>query len=64
MWDTIVEYFSTLDERPLERMGLLVGGMLLLWIIEGAIPLLTLRYKRQLIAMKCISNCLQLPKLD
>jgi sterol desaturase/sphingolipid hydroxylase (fatty acid hydroxylase superfamily) len=46
MWDTIVDYFSTLEKRPFERMALLVGGMLLLWIVEGAIPLLTLRYKK------------------
>lgn len=46
MWDRIVEYFSTLEQRPLERMGLLVGSMLLFWIIEGAIPLLSLRYKK------------------
>jgi sterol desaturase/sphingolipid hydroxylase (fatty acid hydroxylase superfamily) len=46
MWDRIQEYFSTLEQRPLERMGLLVGSMLLLWVIEGAIPLLSLRYKK------------------
>jgi len=46
MWDRIVEYFATLEERPLERMALLVGGLLLFWIIEGAIPLLPMRYKK------------------
>lgn len=40
------EYFETLDQRPLERLLLLVSGMLLLWLIEGGIPLLTLRYKK------------------
>ncbi|MGB3154769.1 MAG: sterol desaturase family protein, partial [Chitinophagaceae bacterium] len=29
-----------------ERMAILVGGMLFFWIIEGAIPLLPLRYKK------------------
>ena len=46
MWDTIINYFSTLEQRPLERMAILVGGLLVFWIIEGAIPLLPLRYKK------------------
>jgi len=46
MWDSIIEHFSTLEQRPLERMAILVGGLLIFWIIEGAIPLLTLSYKR------------------
>jgi sterol desaturase/sphingolipid hydroxylase (fatty acid hydroxylase superfamily) len=46
MWDQIIAHFSTLEHRPLERMAFLVGGLLLFWIIEGAIPLLPLRYKK------------------
>ena len=46
MWDTIIDYFSTLEKRPLERMAILVGGLLLFWIIEGAIPLVPMRYKK------------------
>jgi sterol desaturase/sphingolipid hydroxylase (fatty acid hydroxylase superfamily) len=46
MWDDIIKYFSTLETRPVERMAFLVGGLLLFWIIEGAIPLLTLKYKK------------------
>ena len=46
MLDTIIDYFSTLEKRPLERMAILVGGLLLFWIIEGAIPLLPMRYKK------------------
>lgn len=46
MWDTIIGYFSTLEKRPLERMAILVGGLLIFWIIEGAIPLLPMRYKK------------------
>jgi len=46
MWDSIIRYFSTLEQRPLERMAFLVGGMLFFWIIEGAIPLLPMRYKK------------------
>jgi sterol desaturase/sphingolipid hydroxylase (fatty acid hydroxylase superfamily) len=47
MWDSIIRYFSTLEQRPLERMAILVGGLLFFWIIEGAIPLLPLRYKKR-----------------
>jgi sterol desaturase/sphingolipid hydroxylase (fatty acid hydroxylase superfamily) len=46
MDNRIIDYFSTLDQRPLERMALLVGGLLFFWIIEGAIPLLPMTYKK------------------
>ncbi|TXJ26982.1 MAG: sterol desaturase family protein [Chitinophagaceae bacterium] len=46
MGDSIIQYFSTLDQRPLERMAILVGGLLIFWIIEGAIPLLPMQYKK------------------
>jgi sterol desaturase/sphingolipid hydroxylase (fatty acid hydroxylase superfamily) len=46
MWDAIIDYFSTLEQRPLERMAILVAGLLIFWIIEGAIPLLPMRYKK------------------
>jgi len=46
MWDNLLQHFQTLEQRPLERMAILVGGLLLFWIIEGAIPLLPLRYKK------------------
>jgi len=46
MWDALIEYFSTLEQRPVERMAFLVGGLLFFWIIEGAIPLLPLGYKK------------------
>ncbi|MEO7394070.1 MAG: sterol desaturase family protein [Chitinophagaceae bacterium] len=46
MWHNIIEHFQTLEQRPLERMAILVGGLMLFWIIEGAIPLLPLRYKK------------------
>ena len=46
MWEQIIEHFQTLEQRPLERTSFLVGGLLLFWIIEGAIPLLPLRYKK------------------
>ena len=46
MWQNIISYFQNLEERPVERLAFLVGGMLLLWLIEGAIPLLSLQYKK------------------
>ncbi len=46
MWERISEYFNSLDERPVERMLFLVGGMTLLWMIELAIPLIGLQYKK------------------
>lgn len=46
MWQRILDHFQTLEQRPVERMILLVGGMLLLWLIEGAIPLVSLHYRR------------------
>jgi sterol desaturase/sphingolipid hydroxylase (fatty acid hydroxylase superfamily) len=46
MWDKIINYFSTLEQRPVERMAFIVGSMVILWIVEGAIPLLTLKYKK------------------
>jgi sterol desaturase/sphingolipid hydroxylase (fatty acid hydroxylase superfamily) len=46
MWERIINHFQTLEHRPVERMVLLVGGMLLLWLIEGAIPLISLQYKK------------------
>jgi sterol desaturase/sphingolipid hydroxylase (fatty acid hydroxylase superfamily) len=46
MWQKIIDHFQTLEHRPVERMVLLVGGMLLLWVIEGAIPLISLQYKK------------------
>jgi len=46
MWERVIDYFQTLDQRPIERSLYLVAGMLLLWILEGAIPLIGLRYKK------------------
>jgi len=46
MWDRLLNHFQTLEQRPFERMAILVGGLLFFWIIEGAIPLLPLRYKK------------------
>lgn len=46
MWDNVIQYFQNLEQRPLERFAFLVGGLLFFWIIEGAIPLVPMHYKR------------------
>jgi sterol desaturase/sphingolipid hydroxylase (fatty acid hydroxylase superfamily) len=46
MWNDIRNYFDTLENHPVQRMIFLVGGLLLFWILEGAIPLIQLRYKK------------------
>lgn len=46
MWDSLLNYFSTLEQRPVERLAFIVGSLLILWMIEGAIPLLPLKYKK------------------
>jgi sterol desaturase/sphingolipid hydroxylase (fatty acid hydroxylase superfamily) len=46
MFQPIIEYFQTLEQRPLERMAFIVGGLLFFWIIEGAIPLMKPTYKK------------------
>jgi sterol desaturase/sphingolipid hydroxylase (fatty acid hydroxylase superfamily) len=46
MWQNFIEHFNTLEQRPLERLAFIVGSMLILWILEGAIPLLPMHYKK------------------
>jgi len=46
MFQKIIDHFQTLDQRPFERMALLVSGLLIFWIIEGAIPLIQPNYKK------------------
>jgi sterol desaturase/sphingolipid hydroxylase (fatty acid hydroxylase superfamily) len=46
MWENLLMHFDTLEKRPLERMAFIVGGLLIFWIIEGAIPLLKMNYKK------------------
>ena len=46
MNNAFIDYFQSLEQRPLERLGLLVGGLLFFWMLEGAIPLMKLNYKR------------------
>jgi hypothetical protein len=37
--DALISYFSDLEKRPLERAGFFIAGMVLLWLVENAIPL-------------------------
>jgi sterol desaturase/sphingolipid hydroxylase (fatty acid hydroxylase superfamily) len=46
MRQQVIEHFQSLERRPLERMALLVGGLLIFWIIEGAIPFIQLQYRK------------------
>ena len=46
MWADIRNYFETLEHHPVQRMIFLVGGLLFFWILEGAIPLIKLNYKK------------------
>jgi sterol desaturase/sphingolipid hydroxylase (fatty acid hydroxylase superfamily) len=44
--DTLISYFSDLEKRPLERAGFFIAGMVLLWLVENAIPLVHTHYKK------------------
>ena len=46
MFSEIISFFDSLEKHPLLRMAILVGGLLFLWIMEGAIPLLKPAYKK------------------
>ncbi len=46
MIENLIEHFQTLDRHPVERMVILVAGLLFFWIWEGAIPLVPLHYKK------------------
>jgi sterol desaturase/sphingolipid hydroxylase (fatty acid hydroxylase superfamily) len=46
MFKSIIDHFQTLDQRPLERLAFLVGGLLVFWIIEGSVPLIQMQYKK------------------
>jgi len=46
MWQEIIAYFQDLEKHPVQRLAFLSGGLLVFWIIEGSIPLITLSYKK------------------
>src|SRR4030095_4834125 len=46
MWNAIINYFDALENHPVQRTLFLAAGLLIFWILEGAIPLLPLHYKK------------------
>ena len=44
--NSMVEYFSTLENRPFQRLAFLAASIVILWIIEGGIPLVSMHYRR------------------
>ncbi|MCZ2458390.1 MAG: sterol desaturase family protein [Chitinophagales bacterium] len=46
MWSRIAAFFETLENYPLLRLSFLVAGIMFFWIIEGAIPLFPLHYRK------------------
>jgi sterol desaturase/sphingolipid hydroxylase (fatty acid hydroxylase superfamily) len=46
MWDRMIDYFSALEKHPAQRMAFLVAGLLIFWILEGSIPLISMQYKK------------------
>lgn len=46
MFNDIISFFGSLEKQPLLRMAFLVGGLMIFWIIEGAIPLFSPAYKK------------------
>ncbi len=46
MGSGFIDYFNTLEQRPAERLAFIIGSLLILWIVEGSIPLLNLKYKK------------------
>ncbi|MBC7935000.1 MAG: sterol desaturase family protein [Rhizobacter sp.] len=46
MFSEILSFFGSLEKHPVLRMAILVGGLMLFWIIEGAVPLIAPQYKK------------------
>jgi len=46
MFSELIQYFQTLEQHPVQRLAILTGGLLFFWILEGAIPLLPLHYRK------------------
>ena len=44
--DAVIEYFKGLESRPVERLSIFAGGLMLLWFIESAIPYVNMSYKK------------------
>lgn len=41
-----IAFFDSLEKQPVLRFIILISGLLFFWILEGAIPLLSLQYKK------------------
>lgn len=46
MLDSVFNFFNHLEQHPGQRFAMLMGGLLFFWIVEGAIPLYQLNYKK------------------
>lgn len=46
MFNDIISFFNSLEKHPLLRMAILVSGLMIFWIIEGAIPLIKTSYRK------------------
>lgn len=46
MNNSFIAFFDGLEQHPLLRLAILVGGLLFFWILEGMIPLKRLLYKQ------------------
>ena len=55
MWDQVIDHFRHLEQRPLERMAILSGGLLFFWLLEGAIPLFPLKYRNNKISHAAVN---------
>ena len=44
--NSVLQYFSDLEHRPVDRVAFLAASIFILWIIEGGIPLVTMHYRR------------------
>ena len=42
----VIQYFQELERHPLQRAAFFIGTMVLLWVLEGAIPLIKPSYKK------------------
>lgn len=46
MFTQVLHYFENLEQYPGQRLAILIAGMLIFWILEGAIPLYKLSFKK------------------
>lgn len=44
--DAVLQYFQELEKHPGQRLLFFVGTLMLLWVIENAIPLVHMHYKK------------------